>query len=131
MSKKNLCLFASVLVGISAFLPYISVSFLGSSLSKSLFDGGDGIFIIIIAAIALICSLSEKYVPVILMGAASFVLFFVENSSVTSSLSKADRASAAIAKSMIQNGAGYYCLLIGSIALILFGYLANNEKKAG
>ncbi len=131
MSKKNLCLFASVLVGISAFLPYISVSFLGSSLSKSLFDGGDGIFIIIIAVIALICSLSEKYVPVIFMGAASFVLFFVENSSVTSSLSKVDRASAAIAKSMIQNGAGYYCLLIGSIALILFGYLTNNEKKAG
>lgn len=131
MSKKNLCLFASVLVGISAFLPYISVSFLGSSLSKSLFDGGDGIIIIIIAVIALICSFSEKYIPVILMGAASLCLFFVENNSVTLSLSKVDQASAAIAKSMIQNGAGYYCLLIGSIALILFGILANNEKKAG
>ena len=131
MSKKNLCLLASVIVGISAFLPYISVSFLGSSLSKSLFDGGDGIIIIIIAVIALICSFSEKYIPVILMGAASLGLFFVENNSVTSSLSKVDQASAAIAKSMIQNGTGYYCLLIGSIALILFGILANNEKKAG
>ena len=130
MSKKNLCVFASLVVGISAFLPYLSVSFFGSSLSKSLIDGGDGYIVIVIAVIALICSFAEKYIPAIIMGVASLGLFFLENSNVSASLNTGNSTSTAIAKSMIQNNAGYYCLLIGSVALILFGILARKEKKA-
>ena len=130
MSKKNLCVISSLVVGISAFLPYLSVSFFGSSLSKSLLDGGDGYIVIIIAAIALICSFAEKYIPAVIMGVASLGLFFLENSNVASNLNTGDSMSSALAKSMIQNSAGYYCLLIGSVALILFGVLANKDKKA-
>ena len=129
MTKKNLCIFASLAIGLSAFLPYISVSFLGSSMSKSLMDGGDGYFLIAIAVIAIICCSSEKYIPAVIMGLASFALFFVENNSITTSLKSADRTSAALVKSMIQNSAGYYCLLIGSVALILFAILAYKEKR--
>lgn len=130
MSKKNLCVISSLVVGISAFLPYLSVSFLGSSLSKSLLDGGDGYIVIILAVIALICSFAEKYIPAVIMGVASLGLFFLENSNVASNLNTGDSMSSAIAKSMIQNSAGYYCLLIGSVALILFGILAYKEKRA-
>ena len=130
MSKKNLCVISSLVVGISAFLPYLSVSLFGSSLSKSLIDGGDGYIVIIIAAIALISSFSEKYIPTFIMGIASLGLFFLENNHVASNLNTVDSRTSAIAKSMLQNSAGYYCLLIGSIALIIFGVLAYKEKKA-
>ncbi len=130
MSKKNLCVISSLVIGISAFLPYLTVSFFGSTLSKSLLDGGDGYVVIVIAAIALICSFAKKYIPAVIMGVASIGLFFLENHNVASNLNTGDSMSSAIAKSMIQNSAGYYCLLIGSIALILFGVLAYKEKKA-
>lgn len=131
MSKKNLCIISSLVIGLSAFLPYFSISLFGASLSKSLLDGGDGYFVIAIAVIALICSFIEKYIPAVIMGVASLGLFFLENNSVSSALNTGDSTSSAIAKSMIQNSAGYYCLLIGSIALIIFGILAYSEKKAG
>ncbi len=131
MTKKNLCIIASLVIGLSAFLPYLSVSFFGASMSKSLLDGGDGYIVIAIAVIALICCFTEKYIPAVIMGLASLGLFFVENNNITTSLnsSTTDKTSAALVKSMIQNGAGYYCLLIGSVALILFAILAYKEKR--
>lgn len=128
MSKKNLCIISSLVIGISALLPYLSLTLLGASLSKSLLDGGDGYFVIAIAVVALFCSLKEKYIPAIIMGAASLGLFFLENNNVASNLKTGNSMSSAIARSMIQNSAGYYCLLAGSIALIVFGILAFREK---
>lgn len=124
MSKKNLCIIASVVIAISAFLPFASVSFLGSKVSKSLIDGGDGYFVLAIALIALICSLNEKYIPTVISGAISLVLFIVENKSFTSSLEDDD-----LLRALIQNEAGYYMLLIGSIALMVFAFMANTEKS--
>ena len=111
MKIKILCIIACLVIGVSAFLPYFSVSGLGITVSKSLKDGNDWIYIVIIAAAALVFSL---------LGMASLGLFFIENNSVTTNLGKEIDA---LARSLIQNNMGYYFLLAGSIALIIFAVL--------
>ena len=125
---KILCVFACVVIGISVFLPYFSVEGFGLTVSKNLMDGGDGVFILIIVAAALFFSLFGKYLPVVFLGGASLVFFFIEKNSVTTNMGKEIDA---LARSMIQNDIGYYCLLIGSIALIIFSVLglARGQKS--
>ncbi len=130
MSKKFLCVLSGLAVGISAFLPYLTVSVLDSSVSVSLSESADGYILIGFAVIAIIFSLIGKYIPTIIMGMASIVFFFIANGNIASKLYTGDSVSRAIAKSLIHNGAGYYCLLIGSIALIIFGFIAYRGKKA-
>ncbi len=124
---KLLCICASLIIGISVVLPYFSVSGLGVTVSKSLMDGRDGIFVIIVAAIALIFSIFGKYAITVFLGMASFGLFFLENNTVTTNLGKEIDA---LARSMIQKNLGYYCLLIGSIALIVFSVIGLITKKS-
>ncbi len=124
---KILCIFACFIIGISVILPYFSVSGLGITVSKNLMDGRDGIFVIIIAAVALVFSILGKYAITIFLGMASFGLFFFENNTVTTNLGKEIDA---LARSMIQSNLGYYCLLIGSIALIVFSIFGLIMKKS-
>ena len=123
---KVLCICACLLIGISVVFPYFSVSGFGLTLSKNMMDGSDGIYILIIAAVAFVLSVLGKFAPVIFLGMASFGLFFLENNSVKTNLGK---EMDAIAKAMLQKGLGYYCLLIGSIALIVFAVLGLIDKK--
>lgn len=125
-SLKILCIIASMIICVSAFLPYFSVSGLGVTVSKSLRDGNDWIIIVIISAAALVFSVLGKYLLVVFLGMASLVMFFIENNSVTTNLGKEIDA---LAKSLIQNSMGYYCLLVGSIALIIFAVLGLAAKK--
>ena len=117
---KTLCIISCLVIGISAFVPYFSISGLGVTVSKSLKDGNGWIFAIIIATAALVFSILEKYLPVVLLGMASFVLFFVENSSITTNLGKEIDA---LARVLIHNNLGYYFLLVGSSALTVFSVL--------
>ncbi len=125
-SLKILCIIASMIICVSAFLPYFSVSGLGVTVSKSLRDGNDWIIIVIISAAALVFSVLGKYLLVVFLGMASLVMFFIENNSVTTNLGKEIDA---LARSLIQNSMGYYCLLVGSIALIIFAVLGLAAKK--
>ena len=125
-SLKILCIIASMIICVSAFLPYFSVSGLGVTVSKSLRDGNDWIIIVIISAAALVFSVLGKYLLVVFLGMASLVMFFIENNSVTTNLGKEIDA---LARSLIQNSMGYYCLLVGSIALIIFAVLGLTAKK--
>ena len=120
MKIKILCIIACLVIGVSAFLPYFSVSGLGITVSKSLKDSNDWIYILIIAGAALVFSIIGKYLPVIFLGMASLAMFFIENNSITTNLGKEIDA---LARSLIQNSMGYYFLLVGSIALIIFGVL--------
>ena len=128
MKIKILCIIACLVIGVSAFLPYFSVSGLGITVSKSLKDGNDWIYIVIIAGAAFIFSILGKYLPVIFLGMASLGMFFIENNSITTNLGKEIDA---LARSLIQNSMGYYFLLAGSIALIIFAVLglAGMGKK--
>ena len=123
MNKKNLCIIASIIIGISGFFPYVSVSIFGFKVSKSLIEGGDGYFLIALALIALICSIKEKYIAAGISGIVSLILFFFENSTLNESLDDE------YARSLIQNEAGYYLLVCGSLALIAFAFLARSEKR--
>ena len=120
MKIKILCIIACLVIGVSAFLPYFSVSGLGITVSKSLKDSNDWIYIIIIAGAAFIFSVLGKYLPVVFLGMASLAMFFIENNSITTNLGKEIDA---LARSLIQNNIGYYFLLVGSIALIFFAVL--------
>ena len=117
---KVLCVIACLIIGISAFLPYFSMSGFGITVSKSLRDGNDWIFVVIIASAALIFSVLGRYLFVVFLGIASLALFFIENNSVTTNLGKEIDA---LARSLIQNDLGYYCLLVGSAVLIVFSIL--------
>ena len=125
LNKKYICIGASVLIAISAFLPYLTVSAFGYSASASLTNGADGYILLAIAAVGLIFSALEKYIPAIVAGIASLVLFFIENGHVAKSLSGAN----SLARSYLHNGIGFYTLLIGSLVLIVFGFLAWNDRK--
>lgn len=127
ISWKLLCICACLVIGISVVLPYFSVSAFGLTVSKSMMDGGDGIFVLIIAAAALIFSVLGKFVPAVFLGIASFGMIFLENNSVTTNLGK---EMDALARSMLQKGLGYYFLLVGSIALVVFAVLGMASKKS-
>ena len=120
MKIKILCIIACLVIGVSAFLPYFSVSGLGITVSKSLKDSNDWIYILIIAGAALVFSIIGKYLPVVFLGMASLAMLFIENNSITTNLGKEIDA---LARSLIQNNMGYYFLLAGSIALIIFAVL--------
>ena len=122
---KTLCIIACLVIGVSAFLPYFSVSGLGLTVSKSLRDGNGWIFALIIAAAALVLSLLGKYLPVVFLGMGALVLFFIENNSITTNLGKEIDA---LARSLIQNNAGYFCLLAGAAGLIIFSVLGLAES---
>lgn len=117
---RILCVIACLVIGVSAFLPYFSVSGFGVTVSKSLRDGNDWIVVVIIASAALIFSVAGKYLFTVFLGLASLVMFFVENNSITTNLGKEIDA---LARSLIRNDLGYYCLLVGSAALIVFSIL--------
>ena len=123
---KVLCVCACLVIGISVILPYFFVSGLGVTISKSMMDGNDGVYVLIIAAVALILSVLGKFAPMIFLGMASFGMIFLENNSITTNLG---REIDALARAMIQKGLGYYCLLGGSIGLIVFAVLGLVGKK--
>ena len=108
----------------SGFLPFIKISVLGSTITKNLAEGGDGYFILAIGIIALMCCLNEKYIATVISGVVSLALFAIESYDLTSKIE-----DNVIVQYLIQKGAGYYALLVGSIALIVFALLARNEKQ--
>ena len=125
---KFLCVAACLIIAASVFLPYFSVSGFGVTVSKSLRDGNTWVILLIVSVAAMFFSVLGKYLPVFFLGAASLVLFFIANNSITTNMGKEIDA---LAKSFIQNSLGYYCLLTGSIALIVFAVLglAGIKKK--
>ena len=123
---KILCVIACLVIGLSVTLPYFSVSGLGLTVSKSLMDGSYGIFVLIVAGAALVLSVLGQYLFTALLGLVSLGLFFLQNGSVTTNLGKEIDA---LARSMIQNGYGYYFLVVGSVALIVFSVLGLAAKK--
>lgn len=127
-SKMNMIgIIAGAVVALATFLPFVSVSVFGTSISQSLMDGGDGIIYLIVAAVAIVCAALGFNIVVIITGMISLILFFIENSSLKDVTS--DSYLGELASSLIQKGAGYYLILIGSIALIVAGVMGIMQKK--
>ena len=125
MKIKILCIIACLVIGVSAFLPYFSVSGLGITVSKSLKDSNDWIYILIIAGAALVFSIIGKYLPVVFLGMASLVMFFIENNSITTNLGKEIDA---LARSLIQNSmqSGHR---ISSVSINVYGIVTLRPLK--
>lgn len=127
-SKMNIFgIIASVVLLLSAFLPFVSVNIFGSSLSASLMDGGDGIIVIAFAIAGIVFSLLGIDIVVIITGVAGIIIFFVENSQFSEVAS--DDEFGALASAMIDKGPGFYFLLLGSICLIIAGIIRFIQKK--
>ena len=127
-SKMNIIgIIAGAVIILATFLPFVSVSLLGTTASQSLMDGGDGIIYIAVAALGILFACLGKNIIVGIAGVISLILFFIENSSLND-IGK-DAYLGELASSLVQKGAGYYLILIGSIALIVAGVVGFVQKK--
>lgn len=121
---------AAILSIISTFLPFITISFFGTTLQKSYFDG-DGKIIVIIAILAIIFSVLDKKIAVIVCGVINLSILVFDTFNITSFAGQNEAANE-IVKSMIIKGPGYYLLFVASIGLVIAGIynkLNTNNKK--
>ena len=143
---KALCAVACLIIGLSVILPYFSVSAAGVTVSVNLLDGRLGIVVLIVAILGLLLAVLGQFLPTLILGGASLGLLFIENNTITSALVRQIEAlglsntfTTAVGKglgtmiqSLLQRNVGYYALLIGSIALIVFslpGLAAQGKGK--
>ena len=104
----------------SAFLPFVSVDIFGTSVSKSLIDGGDGWFVIILAIAVVVALYFHKNIVrnvVVVLGVLINLLEL--------DVSDSDE----LVSAFIQKGAGYYSLIIGSVLLIVGIIIYYVRKK--
>ena len=120
ITKNNICKIACVLIAVSTFLPFVSLSIFGTNLSRSLMDGGDGPIFLAIAIIAYIFVMREKYIPSTILGLVSVGLFIFEKINLSSKIDTTDK----LAKSILRNDFGFYMLLVGSVALVVYSIFA-------
>ena len=111
-------------LALGAFLPFVSISFFGMKNSVSLIDGGDGIFFIILAVIAVALAMFGKNVGVTVTGVLSVALALFEANNIKNN----DSEYAAF----INREAGYYLLILGAIVILgagIYGIISNRKKK--
>ena len=114
-----LSILTAVLSIIATFLPFITISFFGTTFQKSYFDG-DGKIIVIIAIIAIIFSFLKKKTAVIICAIINLSILIYDTFNITSFAGQ-NEATNEIVSSMIIKGPGYYLLYIASIGLVVAG----------
>ena len=114
-----LSILTAVLSIIATFLPFITISFFGTTFQKSYFDG-DGKIIVIIAIIAIIFSFLKKKTAVIICAIINLSILIYDTFNITSFAGQNEAANE-IVSSMIIKGPGYYLLYIASIGLVVAG----------
>ena len=132
-SVKLLCILSAALAGASTLLPYVSapVSLFGTTVSVKLIDSWEGYLVVGIAAFALLLALFGRYIFSLAGGFASLTVFIIENYNLPSGLDTGNQTVNQIARSTLTNDAGYYVLLAGSVALILFSAWGMIGKARG
>jgi len=96
----------------SIFLPFCSVSMLGSTLSISLIQGT-----------------WYRWVPVALVALGGMVYRFETGLESMGTASEYSEFAAALVKTILQKDIGFYALLAGSVGLILAGAIAQNNNS--
>ena len=111
--------------GASAFLPYLSVTIFGSSSSVDLFNNGkgDGVFILALAAIALIFALCGLNLIVVIIGISGVGLAIFEAVNFNNLLEKQYQYAQFIRKDF-----GFYLMFVGAIGILVAG-IVDNERK--
>lgn len=124
--KLGVFISSAVLI-LSSFLPYASASVFGFTYAQSLIDGGDGIFFIAVAIIAIVAAALKKPRLTLAFGVLAVCLCFFEMANISSGLDDLGDYAGFIIK-----GAGYYLNAISGIALAIFCvlfFLATKNKK--
>lgn len=140
MDKKTIGLAGCGLLVIGVFLPIVKLPF-GGSINYFYNGHGDGVLVLVLAAISLIAILVNKYKMLFLTSIASLALMIFTLVNFTSNLelsreeiknSLDGNPFAGIADSMMQSAQiewGWIVLIIGSL-LLLFSAILNNKKNA-
>ena len=117
-----LCLASSIACLVGLFMPYVSASLLGSSISKSLQEltNGEGDFpiFVAVAVVGIVLSLFKEFFGCVLDGIAFLVVHSIDTDEYWSGLSG----------SIASKGVGYYVMVGGAIFLIIFGITGFVEK---
>lgn len=117
-----LCLAGGIACFAGIFLPYVSASFLGTSLSASLQElmKGEGDFpiFVAVAVIGIVLAMFKLFLGCAIDG----VLFIIIHSIDTQDYWKE------LSGSYVSKGAGYYAMIGGAICLIIFGITGSVEK---
>lgn len=112
-------LIGAVAMIIASFLPFVSISFFGSTASRSLFDGGDGWFFMGVAVIVIVLTFLKLWVPQLVFAAIGFMLMIYECIDASDALDSAGIGD---------KGLGYYLLVISALAM-LGGAIAKKVIK--
>ena len=129
-ATKNIYMVLCLIGGISClaglFLPYVSASFLGTSISKSLQEltnsGGDFPIFVAVAAIGIVLALFKQFLGCSIDGILFIVFHNIDTKDYWSNISSSSSAAFA------SKGVGYYAMLGGAACLILFGLVGSIEK---
>lgn len=117
---------SALIFALGAFLPLASIEFFGTKMSKSLADGRDWIFVAIDAVLAIGAFWLSEDISVDVCAAAAALIAYGK-------LKPFFDGSAGEASQFITKGAGFYCLLIGAVLLIIFGiglwFIKDTPKK--
>lgn len=121
--KMNLyAIICAAILAFSTLLPYVTVSIFGFSQSVSLIQGDGKIFLVFVV-IAIILSIKNINIGVIVMGVLCIILMIVE----MVSLGGIDSDYA----DFVTKGAGYYLMILSSIGVLVSGivkYLKDKKK---
>ncbi len=120
LTFKIFVIVGEILCALGLFLPYIRVSFWGMEAEKSFKDlSSDYIILLIIAAIGVLFACCNKFQGSVLFGIVYAVVYFVDTNNYWEEIDGNQYVSALAIK-----GAGYYCIILGMIVLILFSIVA-------
>ncbi len=118
MSRFNLFgLITSILAFISIFMPFASASAWGVTVTAALIDGADGVIVLIISLAAIVLSIFGINVVVIIAGVLNLLIDIIEVANDDTGI--------------VTMGAGFYFLLIASIAMVAAGIVGIVFKKTG
>ncbi len=117
-----------IILLLSSFFPYISVTVFGVRVGKSMLEGGDGYIVIGFAIAAIIFAIVGKNEGVISFGVLSLGLLIFEEIYMKKNI---DPEWYELAAALLRRGAGYYFLLIGSMGLIFSGIYGLYVTKRG
>ena len=103
---------AGALLIISTLLPYATISFMGQSESKSLISAGDGVFFLLIGIAAIVVSIFNLNIGVLITGIVSTLFALYEVIDFSKVMDNSYYSN------FVHRGVGFYLMIIASLAII-------------
>lgn len=129
---KIIGIISAIAVGISVLFPFLKMTVLGTTMGISLSDGNAWIEVAIIAILGLVFSCLENYYVTIASGIAgiAYTIYKLSQASKIMSNAKTSEFASNFVEQIIERGAGFYLLLLGSIGLLIVGILGPKRNRS-